>query len=88
LRPGPGFLEEPADQPLAAAVAVHVRGVYERDTRVDGGRQRGESRVLIDLAPVTAQLPRAQADHADRHAGAAEYPLFHAEHATRPHTWV
>ena len=57
--------QEPADELLAAPVAVDVGGVEEGDPGVDGGVQHGERVVLADLAPVGAELPGAEADHAD-----------------------
>lgn len=34
--------------------------------------------LVADLAPVGAELPRAEPDHSDRLADAPEHPLFHA----------
>ena len=54
--------EEPADELLAAPVAVHVGGVEEGHTRLDSRLQHGQGVSIRHLAPVRAQLPRAQAD--------------------------
>lgn len=39
-------LQEPADQLLAAAVAVHVSGAEEGNSRIDSGRAAGRMRRL------------------------------------------
>src|SRR5271157_41089 len=54
------FLEEAADQPLAAAGSIDVRRVEKIGARLVRGTQRGEGGVLRDLAPIGTQLPRAQ----------------------------
>ena len=53
-------LEEPADELLAAAVAVDVRGVEEVDAEVDSAVQGRVGVVLADSAPPPpkAQVPR------------------------------
>jgi hypothetical protein len=43
--------EEPADEALAPAVAVHVRRVDERDAGVGGGVERPEADGVVHLAP-------------------------------------
>jgi hypothetical protein len=68
------LLERPGDQLLRAAVAVDVGGVDEGDAGVQSGVQRGNRLVVIDLAPGSADRPRAETDFADRAAGTAELP--------------
>ena len=73
-----GVVDEPAaDERLAAAVAVDVGGVEERDARRERGVEHGERVVLVDLAPVGAELPGAEADHRDGAAGASEGAGLH-----------
>jgi hypothetical protein len=72
-----GTCEEAPDERLAAAVAVDVRGVEERHPRVHRGVQDGEGVVLVDLAPVAAELPAAQPDDADLLPGPAQLPRLH-----------
>ena len=62
----------PADELLAAAVAVDVGGVQERDARLRGGVQHGARVVLVDLAPVGPELPGAEPDDGDGPAGPAQ----------------
>ena len=57
------LLEHAADQPLTAAVVVHVGGLDQGDPGINGGVQRGHRVVLTDFAPVRAELPCAEADH-------------------------
>ena len=77
VRPCAGPLrEELADELLAAAVAVHVGGVDERHAGVDRRLQGRERVVLADLAPVGAELPGAQPDHADVPAQSGEKLRF------------
>ena len=56
-------LQHPAEQRLAAAlVAVDVRGVEERDARVERGIDDGARRILVDPA---AEVVRPEADDGD-----------------------
>ncbi len=57
--------EEAADQLLGAAVPVDVRGVDERDPGIDCGVENGEGFLRLDVSLVRAELPGAQANHAD-----------------------
>ena len=57
--------QQAPDEPLRAAVAVDVGGVEERHAGVGRGVQRRHRGVLVDLAPVGADLPRAEADLGD-----------------------
>ena len=54
--------QQASDQPLRAAVAVDVGGVEEGHAGVGGRVQRRHRRVLLHVAPVGADLPRAEAD--------------------------
>ena len=60
-----------ADALLRAAVAVHVGGVEQGDPGVERGVEDVGGGVVVDVAPVTAELPRAQPDDADVRAGSA-----------------
>jgi hypothetical protein len=71
------FAQEAADQPFAAAVAVHVGGVDEAHAGIRCRVQRRERVGVGDLAPVTPELPRAEADRGHVAAGAAERASFH-----------
>ena len=73
--------QKPADEPLAAAVAVDVGGVDERHARVHGRPQHAERVVLGHRAPIAAELPRAQADDTDLPARTAEDSLLHGARA-------
>ena len=64
--------QQAPDEPLRAAVAVDVGGVEERHAGVGRGVQRRHRGVLVDLAPVGADLPRAEADLGDVAAGLAK----------------
>ena len=79
------MLAKPAtDERLAAAVAVDVGGVEEGDARLARGVEHGERVGLVDVAPVGAELPGAEADDGDGAAGAAEGARLHdAAHAYR-----
>ena len=67
----------PADQPLAATVAVGVGGVEERDTGLESCRQHRERVVLPDIAPVGAELPATETDDRDLPSSSAELPGLH-----------
>jgi hypothetical protein len=54
-----------ADELLAAAVAVDVRGVEEGHTGLRGGVEDRVGVGLRDVAPVRAELPGAEADDRD-----------------------
>jgi hypothetical protein len=53
-------VQQPADQPLAPPVAVHVGRVDEGDALVDSGLEHRHGGVVVDVAPVGAscQAPR------------------------------
>ena len=69
--------EEPAEDLLAAAVAVDIGGVVERDPRLCRGLEDVPRRVLGHVAPVGAELPGAEADRGDRSSGPSESSLLH-----------
>jgi hypothetical protein len=69
--------EEPADQPLTAAVAVDVGGVEEGDAGVGGAVQHGQRVVLVDLAPVRPELPAAEPDDGHFAAQTGDLPVLH-----------
>ncbi len=69
--------KEPSDDPLAAPVAVHVRGVKERDSGLDGRAQHRERVRFGHGAPVCAKLPGAEADDRDSRTGLPEKSLLH-----------
>ena len=62
---------------LAAAVAVDVGGVEERDPGLDGRVEHGVRRLRRDRAPVGAELPGAEADDADAAAESLDAALLH-----------
>src|SRR3954467_1140751 len=74
LTPGGQRLADPL---LRAPVAVHVRDVEEGHAGVERGSQDVGRRVVVDVPPVTAELPRAQPDDAHLCPGPPERPLFH-----------
>ena len=77
-RPLTGKLrEDAADQALAAAVAVDVGGVDERDAGLERGLDRLDAVALADVAPVAAELPRAEADARDGPSEPWDLPLLH-----------
>ena len=77
-RPLTGKLREhAADQALAAAVAVDVGGVDERDAGLERGLNRLDAVALADVAPVAAELPRAEADARDGPSEPWDLPLLH-----------
>ena len=69
--------QQRAEQPLAAAVAVDVGGVEEGDPLVHRRPEHGHRRVVVDQAPVPAQLPAAEPDHTDLSGGPAQRPCLH-----------
>jgi hypothetical protein len=72
------FGEEPADQALAAPVAVDVGRVEERDAGVGRRVQHRQGVVLVDLAPVGAELPAAEPDDGHLAAQPGDLPVLHA----------
>ena len=54
--------QELADQALAAPVSIHVGGVEEVDSPVDGSGQHRAGVVFRDDAPIGAELPGAESD--------------------------
>src|SRR6185436_1120344 len=68
---------EAGDQPLAAAVAVDVRGVDEVRARVHRGVQGAHGLLVVHRAPRAADRPGAEADRGDGQAGAAERAVLH-----------
>ena len=78
--------QEPADDLLAAPVAVDVGGVEEGDAGLGRSPQHGQGVGLADRAPVGTELPGAEADNGHRPAGRAENALLHGErsYAVRP----
>jgi hypothetical protein len=77
-------LDERADDLLAAAVAVDVRGVDEGHAGVHGRAERAERVLLADAAPVGAELPGPEADHADGASQAGKAAIFHIVTLVRP----
>ena len=73
---GPGA-QEPADQRLAAPVAVDIGGVEEGDPGVDGGGEDAQGGLLADGAPVGSELPGAEANHADGTVQPGKGALLH-----------
>ena len=69
--------QQPADESLAAAVAVDIGRVEERHAGVDRRVQNAHRVVLADVAPVGPELPAAQTDHRDRATGPAESACLH-----------
>ena len=66
---------------LAAPVAVDIGGVEERDARRrPPPRASRSASSRRDRAPVGAELPGAEADHADARGRAARSPLLHLGH--------
>ncbi len=78
----PALRQQPADQPLAATVAVHVGGVKERHAGVHGGVEDRHRGVLADLTPVGPELPAAQADHRHRPSRPSQHTRLHGTDAT------
>src|SRR5918997_6552619 len=70
------FAEQPADKPLAAAVAVHVRGVEEAHAEVDGPVQRGVGVLVAHLSPLAPERPSPEAYLRDPHPRLAEIPVL------------
>ena len=69
-----------ADQLLAMAVAVHQRGIEERDAVVDRLAQRLASVCIVHAAPhVAAESPAAVAELADDVARFAEWSSLHGQ---------
>jgi hypothetical protein len=56
------FGAETADQPLAAAVAVDVGGVEERDAGIDRRIHRRQRDAVVGLAPAATDRPRTEPD--------------------------
>ena len=77
VRPGRQRL---ADALLRPPVAVDVGGVEQGHPGVEGGVEHVGGGVVVDVAPVAAELPGAQPDDADVGTGAPERPLFHRGH--------
>jgi len=69
--------QEPAHEPLAAPVAVHVRRVEEGHAGVGGRVQRCHRVVLANLAPVGTELPAAQSHYSDGSSRASQLPFLH-----------
>ena len=70
-------------EPLAAPVAVHVRGVDEVHAGIDRRVQRPHRLLVVHLAPASANRPRAEADGRDRHVRPAESPVVHDGHCMK-----
>ncbi len=71
------FLEEAADHPLAAAIAVDVRRVEERDPGIGRRVERRQACRVVGRSVVAADRPGPEADRADLVAGLAESPELH-----------
>jgi hypothetical protein len=68
----------PADQSLGTSVPVDVSRVETGDPGIGRGVQGGDGVVLADRAPLGAELPAAQPDHAEFAAQPFPPSLFHA----------
>src|SRR5581483_4036267 len=66
-----------AAEALAAAVAVDVCGVKERDSVIDTSSQHGARLILGDGAPLRPDLPGSESHHADRPPEPLDRALFH-----------
>src|SRR5215208_5284441 len=69
-------LQEPADELLAASVAVDIRGVEEVHAEVDRPVQRAESVILTDGTPAVPEGPGAETDLRDAHPRPSEVSIF------------
>ena len=72
----PAAGERLADDLLGLALAVDVGGVDEVDPGVQRGVDDPDGLVVVSVAP-RAEHHRAQAELADRNAGASELAMFH-----------
>ena len=64
-------------QTLAASIAVHISGVNEVDTLVDGSIQRIQRVFLTDISPISADGPATKADLRNLPTNAAKRPVVH-----------
>ncbi len=69
--------QQSADERLAAPVTVDVGGVEEGDSRLDRRVEHCHGVGVVDLAPVTAELPAAETDDGDLTTGATELTCLH-----------
>ena len=67
-----------ADELLAAAVAVDIRGVEEGDSGFDGSLEDRPRGGVVDIAPICTQLPGAETDNGYSAAGAAQGSSVHS----------
>jgi hypothetical protein len=72
------FLPQPCNQAFAVAVPVHVCGVEEVDTQVEGAVERAEAFLVVDLAPGAADGPAPHADHRNVEARSSQRSILHA----------
>ena len=70
--------EETADDGLAAAAAIDVRRVEERDPGLVSGAQGGERGLLGHVAPVAPELPGAKTDFTGAADGAESAGMHRA----------
>ena len=64
--------ERPAEETLRGAEAVTLRGVEKVDAELASTANRGDPLVLVELAPLTPQLPGAEGNRGDLEASHAE----------------
>ncbi len=69
--------EQAADEGLAAPVTVDVGGVEEGDSRLDRRVEHRHRVGVVDLAPVTPELPATETDDGDLTTGATELTCLH-----------
>jgi hypothetical protein len=69
---------------LAAAVAIDIRGVEERDSLLDGRIERRTCVLGRDRSPVRAELPGPEPDHAHRATQSVDRSLFHRGRFSQP----
>src|SRR5690606_22812978 len=74
---GAGFLPQPRQQPLAAAVPIDVGGVEEVDPVLEGASERRHRLVVVDGPPGTTNRPGPEAQCGHAPACAAQLPVFH-----------
>ena len=82
----PPLAERPADDLLAVAGPVHLRGVDEVDALLERVEQGVHGGVVVHGPPLPADLPGPEPDLADLPAGPAERPVLHDPSLLRPPT--
>jgi len=69
--------KRPADDFLAATRTVQLGGIDEIDAATEGMVQRANGGVVVDSAPVAAQLPAPEGNLTDLPSGPAEGSVLH-----------